>query len=69
MNEIWVTWNRSKTAHLAGLGVTRNDVRSGAFPLECGRWAPDGWDAVVEIDPYKRRCQQCARTHRDVAQS
>jgi hypothetical protein len=60
MSAIWVTW--AKVAHLAARGVAAGDVRSGSFPLVCGRWAPDGWDAEVSIaSAGAKRCARCSK--------
>lgn len=66
----WVTWAprghdpytnpRSRVAHAAPASVGRTEnVSSGGFPLACGRYAPDGWDANFHVDPYARRCRRC----------
>lgn len=57
---VWVTWSGSKRAHAAVVGVTPQDVPRGSFPLQCGRWAPDGWDADVSVTSMSRRCKRCA---------
>jgi hypothetical protein len=68
MDRVWVSWTtvsrdpyglRPGLAHAAVRGVRAGDVRSGSFPLACGRWAPDGWDASVSVSTYGRRCKRC----------
>lgn len=69
---LWVTWEprgrdpytnpRSRVAHAADPAV--RSVTSGSFPLACGRWAPDGFDATIVVDPYKRRCRGCEKALR-----
>lgn len=72
MTTTWIKWSprgrdfitnpRTKTAHAvinAGPNAT-GAVRNGSFPLACGRWAPDGWDAIIEVEPFpRRRCKRC----------
>jgi hypothetical protein len=37
------------------------DVTNGGFPLACGRWAPDGFDAQLERTWASGRvCRRCA---------
>lgn len=39
---------------------TVSDVRCGSFPVACGRFAPEGFDADVEVDDGRKpRCQRC----------
>lgn len=69
MSLVWVTWAprgrdpytnpKSKVAH-AAVNVGTNNVRNGSFPLACGRWAPDGHDAVISPSSG-RRCRRCER--------
>ena len=57
---LWISWDRAKRAHAADIGVQTGDVRNGSFPLACGRWAPDGWDANVYTSS-KARCSKCQK--------
>lgn len=65
MRTTWVSWRlhlrgtESTRAHAGIAGVRPMDVANGCFPLECGRWAPDGWDATVEESRLLRRCKKC----------
>jgi hypothetical protein len=36
-------------------------VRNGGFPLACGRWCPDGHDAIVTESLLTRRCRRCEK--------
>lgn len=56
---VWVSWNGTARSHLAVVGVRPTDVTNGDFPLECGRWAPSGFDRAVHSS-YARRCARCA---------
>jgi hypothetical protein len=55
----WVTWTRATVAHAGIEGVGPGDTRNGGFPLECGRWAPEGFDTELSNAPYGRRCRKC----------
>ncbi len=68
---IWVSWDsngrdpytnpKSKVAHAADSMVrTASDATCGGFPLACGRWAPDGFDAIIE-QSSKSRCKRCLK--------
>jgi hypothetical protein len=60
MNDLWITW--TGVAHLAARGVAPGDVRSGDFPLACGRWAPSGFDADVHVaSGSAKRCGRCSK--------
>jgi hypothetical protein len=63
MPTLWVTWGGSKVAHAADRAVKLVDVRSGSFPLACGRFAPDGWDKNLreDVGNYKPRCKRCVK--------
>ena len=66
----WVAWSsrgrggygesnpRAGVAHAAVRGVAGGDVRNGGFPLACGRWAPDGFDANINVSSGQR-CRRC----------
>jgi hypothetical protein len=64
----WVTWEprgrdpytnpRSRVAHAAA--ARANDVTGGSYPLACGRWAPDGHDAIIRTSSG-RRCRRCEK--------
>ena len=64
---VWVAWQGSSVSHAAVAGVAPGDVRVGSFPLECGRWAPDGFDVSgdgVYTGPaanIKPRCKRCSK--------
>ncbi len=65
MTGVWVRWRmgaRWSRAHFAA-GTDRRDVAVGSFPLTCGAWAPDGWDAddVVVVDSLDAACKNCIR--------
>jgi hypothetical protein len=51
----------TKVAHAACGGTDGGDVRNGDFPLECGRWAPSGFDAELFEAPSGPYCQACSR--------
>lgn len=36
---------------------TVSDVRCGSFPVACGRFAPEGFDADVEVDDGRNRAR------------
>lgn len=65
-NTTWIAWEprgrdpytnpRSAVAH----ATRSNDVRVGSYPLACGRWAPDGWDANIHVS-HARRCRRCEK--------
>lgn len=67
---LWVTWTakgrdpytnpRAARAHLAAQGAGRGDLRNGGFPLACGRWAPEGWDADI-VESSAPRCRRCLK--------
>lgn len=54
---VWVTWGRASCNHAAR--VNPRDVVLGAFPLACGRWAPDGLDVAVFPGYRRRDCRRC----------
>lgn len=64
----WVTWSprghdlytnpRSKVAHATS--ASPHDVRNGGFPLACGRYAPDGHDAIIS-ESSGARCRRCEK--------
>jgi hypothetical protein len=61
-NDVWVRWNGSSVRHLAHRGTSIHDVRVGGFPLECGRWAPDGWDDEIWLELRGvRACVRCSK--------
>ncbi len=56
----WRTGSRYSRAHYAE--VFPADVRVGSFPLVCGRWAPDAWDAdEVFVTHSGKKCRACLR--------
>lgn len=67
----WFTWTskgrdlftnpKSTVAHAGVQGARAEDARTGSFPLACGRWAPDGWDAEIVVAPHARRCKRCLK--------
>lgn len=68
MSTRWISWEprgrdpytnpRSRVAH-AFVG-SAGDISNGSFPLACGRWAPDGWDANIH-ESSGRRCRRCEK--------
>ncbi len=67
---IWVTWTsnghdpytnpKATTAHAADTMIrTSEDASQGGFPLACGRWAPDGFDAEIRTSNSSRHCKRC----------
>jgi hypothetical protein len=59
---VWVWWRargRESVQHAAH--IERQDVRNGGFPLLCGKWAPDGFDADLfpSMTSGGRRCKRC----------
>lgn len=57
----WVQWTGTTRAHAGIEGVRPDAVRNGSFPLECGRWAPDAWDAELWQAPNGRKCERCRK--------
>jgi hypothetical protein len=65
----WVTWEprgrdpytnpRSRVAHAAPAS-TGGSLTNGSYPLACGRWAPDGIDAII-TPSSGRRCRRCEK--------
>lgn len=68
---VWVRWalfredgvtlRKPGLAHLAVEGVDTGHLGNGNFPLECGRWAPEGFDAELEEDHSGRYCRRCLK--------
>lgn len=57
---VWVAWaGQAKRAHAADPAVGKRDVRAGAFPLACGRYAPDGRDFAVHVATDEPHCKRC----------
>lgn len=65
----WVNWSprgrdaysnpKATVAHATD--AQAGDISNGQFPLLCGRWAPDGWDAVISLAGSARRCKRCQK--------
>lgn len=51
-------------AHAAVQGVEAQDVRLGSFPLVCGAWAPDAFDAEL-MRTSEVTCKRCLRKLRE----
>jgi len=47
--------------HYAIDEVEKGDVRNGGFPLFCGRWAPEGFDAVIMDTNLTITCRHCMK--------
>ena len=51
---------RMGQAHTVAHAADRMAGTTGSFPLACGRWAPDGFDAII-TPSSGRRCRRCER--------
>lgn len=67
---VWVQWTpkpgdrgetmpRAARSHAAWIAPV--DVANGSFPLLCGRWAPNGYDADLVQTRGARPCRRCAK--------
>lgn len=71
MNVLWVTWQakgrdphgsnpKAGRSH-AAINVGAANIRNGSFPLACGRWAPDGFDADITVAGSVKQCARCMK--------
>jgi len=53
----WTSNGRESATHLAAEWT--DSIRNGQFPLLCGRWAPDGFDADIQQRTGRSQCRKC----------
>lgn len=63
MNAFWVRWTTGGGSESKAHAVVQPhiDLDAGAFPVLCGRTAPDGWDATIVRRSDGPRCGACER--------
>lgn len=65
----WVKWkaeNGKETVWHAVDTLNPGDVTAGCFPVACGRYVPDGWEAGIKFTQHAdriigSRCKSCAK--------
>lgn len=60
MATTWITWRpRGRDAYTNPRSTRAHHADTSGGPTACGRWVPDDWDAIIEVNTYARRCRRC----------